>query len=68
MKAITVKELSNEDWKTQLARKYGNIPPNTEVEVIKQDVMNFYGSWCLVEYNGNRYYVDEKDLIFKEEK
>lgn len=64
MEAITIKELSNEDWKTQLARGYSNIPANATVKVIETKINNFYGQWCLVEYNGNRYYVSENDLIF----
>ena len=33
-RAITKKELYDEDWQTQLARGYENIPANTIVEVL----------------------------------
>ena len=47
---MTEKELKNEDWKTQLARGYGNIPEGEEVEVIATNFTNFYGTWSIVEY------------------
>ena len=66
MYAITTKELSDEDWKTQLSRGYKNIPANSIVEVIEENFVNFYGNWCVVKYEGNQYYVNKKYLIFKE--
>ena len=67
MKAVTIRELSNEDWKTQLAQGYPNIPADAVVEVIDNDFNNWYGNWCIVMYNNIRYYVSEKDLIFNKE-
>ena len=63
MKAIALKELADEDWKTQHARKYSNIPPGAEVEIIKEDYYNFYGGpWTRVEWKDNLYWVDPKQL------
>ena len=63
-KALTLKTLADQDWKTQLARKYSNIPEGVEVEVLEEDFVNFFGVWTIVRWNGNRYYVDKKDLAF----
>lgn len=49
-RAITKKELYDEDWQTQLARGYENIPANTIVEVLG-NVNNLYGSYTKVLYN-----------------
>lgn len=63
MKAITLKELADEDWKTQHARKYSNIPAGAEVEIIKEDYYNFYGGpWIRVEWKDNLYWVDPIQL------
>lgn len=66
MKAVTLKTLADQDWKTQLARGYSNIPANAVVEVENDDFTNFYGNWCIVKWNGNSYYVSKKDLSFNE--
>lgn len=65
-KAITLKELCDEDWKTQLARKYPNIPKGAEVDVI-DNVSNFYGYFVWVNYNDQSYYVKEEDIKRKDE-
>ena len=63
MKAIALKELADEDWKTQHARKYSNIPVGAEVEIIEEDYCNFYGGpWTRVEWKDNWYWVDPKQL------
>lgn len=62
--AVTLKTLADQDWKTQLARGYRNIPANTLVNVINEEYRNLYGTWCEVEWEGRRYYVDKKDLSF----
>lgn len=62
--AVTLKTLADQDWKTQLARGYRNIPAETLVDVINEEFTNFYGTWCEVEWEGRRYYVDKKDLSF----
>lgn len=60
-RAITRRELCDEDWETQLARKYGNIPADTIVEVLG-NTNNLYGRYTKVLYNGNLYYVRPEDL------
>lgn len=62
--AVTKKSLCDQDWKTQLARGYVNIPENAVVKVIKEDVVNLYGTWVMVEYKGNNYYVSKDDLYY----
>ena len=62
--AVAKKSLCDQDWKTQLARGYVNIPENAVVEVIKEDVTNLYGTWVIVEYKGNMYYVSKDDLYY----
>ena len=58
---IAKKELVDEDWKTQLAGGYGNIPQGAECQFIKS-VHNFYGNYVLVEYNNHTYYVNPQNL------
>lgn len=60
------RELSDEDWKTQLAKKYGNIPAGAKV-TIEGVVTNFYGTYASVRYNGRHYYVDLDDLEYRTE-
>lgn len=62
--AVAKKSLCDQDWKTQLARGYVNIPENAVVKVIKEDVVNLYGTWVIVEYRGNNYYVSKDDLYY----
>lgn len=65
-RAVTLKTLADQDWKTQLAQKYPNIPCNVIVEVIEEDFTNFYGTWCRVVWNNTLYYVSKRDLDFSE--
>lgn len=64
--AVTKKTLANQDWKTQLARGYSNIPYNSIVVVLEQDFVNLYGKWSKVFWNENVYYVDDNDLDYSE--
>lgn len=61
IKYIAKKELADEDWKTQLAKGYKNIPQGAECKFIKS-IRNFYGNYVLVEYDNYRYYVKPCDL------
>lgn len=61
-KYFTNCEIANEDWKTQLARGYPDIPANTEVRMVEEEVRNFYGVWCRVEWNGNTYYTSQRNI------
>lgn len=63
----TKKELSDKDWKTQLAMRYPNIPKGEKVELIDGHVSNLYGSFARVKWNGNIYDVNVYDLEFVEE-
>lgn len=65
-RAVTLKTLADQDWKTQLVHKYPNIPNNAIVEIINEDFTNFYGSWCQVRWNNHNYYVSKRDLDFSE--
>ena len=65
--AVAKTELSDNDWKTQLAKKYKNIPKGAKVKILNRECNNFYGTWVKVEYENNSYYVKEKDLEFTEE-
>lgn len=61
--AIALEELSDEDWKTQAARKYPNIPRGSIVNVLQEDYYNFYGGpWTRVEWSGNWYWVRANKL------
>lgn len=66
-KAVTLKTLADQDWKTQLAHKYPNIPYNVVVDVIEEEFTNFYGTWCRVVWNKTMYYVSRTDLDFSEQ-
>ena len=64
-KAVVLEELADEDWKTQAARKYPNIPKGSVVYVIQEDYYNWYGGpWTKVEWNNNLYWV-KSDKIKK---
>lgn len=65
-KAVALTTLADQDWKTQLARGYSNIPVNSIVEVINENYVNLYGKWCEVVWNNTHYYVSKKDLSFDE--
>lgn len=63
--AITKRELSDEDWKTSLARGKKPIPKGETVEIL-QMIRNFYGEYYWVKYRGETYYVDSRDLELQE--
>lgn len=52
----------NEDWKTQSALGYSDIPAGSRVLVIDENVRNLYGSWIRVFWNGNTYYTSAKSV------
>ena len=60
------RELSDHDWKTQIAKKYPNIPRGSKVELMRH-VDNLYGSFVRVRWNGNIYDVHMYDLEYMEE-
>ena len=66
MKAVALSSLCDQDWKTQLAHKYPNVPEGAIVEVTNDNFQNFYGSWCEIMWNNTHYYVAKKDLSFDE--
>lgn len=65
--AVALKTLADQDWKTQLAQGYSNIPSGAIVEVINDNYVNFYGVWCEVKWNSVNYYVSKRDLSFDED-
>lgn len=61
--AVAVEEIADEDWKTQSARKYSNIPKGSLVEVLRENYCNFYGGpWTEVKWNGNTYWTDPSNI------
>ena len=62
--AKALQELSDEDWKTQMAHGYPNIPKGATVKVLNENYQNYYGIFCEVEYNGRHYYVDPMGIEF----
>ena len=60
----TVREVADENWKTQLARGYKNIPKDTQVEVVGF-TNNLYGHFIDVKYNGIRYSVKPQYLVWE---
>ena len=62
-KAIALEELFDEDWKTQAALKYPNVPEGSIVNVLQEDYYNWYGGpWAKVEWDGNWYWVEPNKL------
>lgn len=57
--------LADEDWKTQLARGYGNIPKGAKVE-FEGMMQNFYGNYAKIRYNGILYYVSPDAIEYRE--
>lgn len=64
MRCIANTELADSDWKTQLARGYGNIPKGAEVKYIGE-MKNFYGIYARVLYDGRVYDVPFSGLTFQ---
>lgn len=50
----TLQEISDEDWETQLAQGYPNIPKGEKVLYIKT-FRNFYGEYIRIKWNNNYY-------------
>ena len=62
--AVALREIYDEDWKTQSARKYLNVPPGARVIVITENYTNFYGGpWTRIMWDGNMYWT-KPDSIF----
>lgn len=64
--AVALKSLADQDWKTQLAQGYCNIPAGALIQVENEDFRNLYGSWCEVYWNNRHYYVSKNDISFAE--
>ena len=62
--AVALTTLADQDWKTQLARGYSNVPMGAVVTVTNDEFTNFYGTWCEIIWNNCHYYVSKKDLSF----
>lgn len=60
---VTKRELCDQDWKTQLSKRYPNIPKGEEVTFLRK-YNNLYGTFCDVLWNGNVYSVCAEDLIY----
>jgi len=61
--AIATEDIYDEDCKTQLARKYPDIPKGSIVNILEEDYYNWYGGpWTRVEWNGNLYWTSSKKL------
>ena len=62
-KARALRRLPDEDWKTQAARGYPDVPEGAEVGVVEEGYRNFYGGpWTRVEWGGELYWVDPGGL------
>lgn len=64
MKCIANTELFDSDWKTQLALGYGNIPKGAEVKYLGE-LINYYGVFAKVLYDGRVYSVRVSGLTFQ---
>lgn len=64
IKGIALEELGNEDYMTQAAKGYPNIPKGAEVEYIDM-VQNMYGVYMKVLYGENLYYVNPRLIELK---
>lgn len=62
-KVRTVKDCINEDWKTAIAHNQKRIPAGTELEV-KDILWNLYGKFIEVDYDGERYSIDPKNVEY----
>lgn len=65
LKCYTKKKLCDEDWKTQAAHGYPNIPKNVEVQYI-EEIANCYGRYAKVQWAGIVYYVKPQDLKWRQ--
>lgn len=56
-KGIALEELADENWKTQTALGYPNVPKGAEVKVLNTNFKNLYGEFFEIEWNEHKYYV-----------
>ena len=62
--AVALREIYDEDWKTQSARKYQNIPAGVRVIVITENYVNLYGGpWTRVMWDGNMYWTKPNSIF-----
>ena len=61
VKYYAKKSLCDNDYKTQMAHRYSNIPAGIEV-AYEGRYDNFYGIWAKVRYDNWTYYVHPKDI------
>ena len=62
--AVALRELHDEDWKTQSTRRDPDIPAGSRVIVRKENMINFYGGpWTQVEWSGNTYWVAPDSIL-----
>lgn len=62
--AVALREIYDEDWKTQSARKYPNVPSGARVTVVAENYVNLYGGpWTRIMWNGNMYWTNP-DSVF----
>ena len=54
---IALEELADENWKTQTALGYPNVPKGAEVKVLNTNFKNLYGEFFEIEWNERKYYV-----------
>lgn len=66
MNGHTLVECADENWKTQLARQYPNIPAGAKIKILRTDFVNFYGLFCEVKWKDNIYYVKHTDIAVDE--
>lgn len=62
--AVALRGIYDEDWKTQSARKYPDVPAGSRMLVLTENYFNFYGGpWTEVLWNGNKYWT-RPDSVF----
>lgn len=59
----TVTKVHDGDWKTAIVKRHPSIPSDTEL-IVTDILLNFYGLWIMVTYNGLLYYLNPKDLKY----
>ena len=62
IKYFTNCTVADEDWKTQMAQGYPDIPANEEVEMVQREYINYYGKWCIIRWNGHIYYTLKRNI------
>ena len=61
-KYIAKRELASDDWKTQLAQGFKDIPKGAEVKMINKEYRCWYGIFSEIEWHGHTYYVSPNDI------